>query len=320
MKNRTLAVLMVVLVAQLVLTVGLSLRDQQRASEGAPETLLASIDTGSIDRIELRDAENTLLLERTDDRWTMPGENGLPADGARIASLMRRIDDMAPGFPVARRETSQAQLKVSPEEFERVLTLSRGDEVVARLYLGTSSGLRESHVRVDGETDVYATRLNSYQVPVRRAEWIDKWAISVEEFDRIEGADFALARDGEEWKLDGGDAGEKPLEAERITDLVETFQDLAVLDLGEPEDPDALEWKTYTVEAGDDSYSFRIAGDDKAKYARRDDIDFLFRINDGVFETLDTMNLEMLATPMDAGEERQAIDDGTPRAPASSAG
>jgi hypothetical protein len=313
--NRTGSILAALLLIQLAVSGWLYLGDGDEPRE-APGTRLASIDTGRADRIVFTDGEASITLARRGDDWVLPEENDLPADSARIDSLFRRMEELSPGFPVARLESSQQQLKVAPDEFERRLTLFAGEEVLAGIYLGTSSGLRESHLRLEDENDIFATRLNSYQLPVRRGEWLDKWILSLEEPERIEGGDFVLSRDGDRWRLSArGENGDLPLDEEIVTEVVEAFQDMAVLDLGEPENPGSLEWKQFRVGSGEQEYTFHIAGDDQAKYVRRDDVGFLFKINDGIHETLEKAGLESLArddpgeSSGDNGDDRESLPE-----------
>ena len=292
--NRNLAVLAIVLVVQLA-GAGLLYVDQRDSGRELPGTALADIDTSTADRIVIADGESTITLARENEAWNLPEENGVPADDSRIDALFRRIEEMSPGFPVARQENSQAQLKVAPDDFERHLTLYDGDEITVSLYLGTSSGLRESHIRLADENDIFATRLNSYQLPVRRGEWLNKWLLSVEEPDRIEGDGFILSRNGDKWQIESDAAPvEAALNEENVTELVEAFQDLAVLDIGEPETPDVLDWKPFTVTSGGQEFRFHFASEDKTGYVRRDGVDFIFRINEGIYETVNTASTSTL--------------------------
>ncbi len=267
-----------------------------RGSGGDNKSLtgLGNLPTATFDRIVLNDGENDIRMDKTGDSWILPEEKNVPADGARIASLMRRIENIAPGFPVARKENSQDQLKVSQENFQRRITLSAGDEDTV-LYLGTSSGLRESHIRLDGEVETFTSRLNSYQVPVNRGDWIDKWQISLENISRVEGGDMVLVKQDDNWRIDGMEYDEAEAITDRIVDVVEALQDMAVLDLAEPKDEATLEWQTWTAQVGDKQYTYRIAaGEDKDRYATREDSEFIFRINEGVYDTLDTANVTYL--------------------------
>ena len=301
--NRNLAVLIAVLLVQLSGAVMLYI-GQRDSGQVLPGTALAAIDTSTVDRIVIADGESTITLARESESWNLPEENGVPADDARIDALFRRIEDMSPGFPVARQESSQAQLKVAPDDFERHLTLYDGDEITASLYLGTSSGLRESHIRLADETDIFATRLNSYQLPVRRGEWLDKWLLSVEEPDRIESDGFVISRDGDNWQIENDAApAEAALNEENVTELVEAFQDLAVLDIGEPDTPDALDWKPFTVTSGEQEFGFHFASEEKTSYVRRDGVDFIFRINEGIYETLNEASKSSLQAMEETDED-----------------
>ena len=303
--NRTVLGLSALLIVQLVVAGGLALNRGQR-EDVTSLTALNRIATDAYDEIVLSDGENDLRMTKNGDTWVLPEESNVPADGARIASLMRRIEDIAPGFPVARKQSSQDQLKVTAENYQRRITLSGNEGEPAILYLGTSSGLRESHIRLDGEVETYTSRLNSYQVPVKRGDWIDKWQISLENLDRVEGGEFKLVRENDRWRLEDVVYEDSEAIADRIIDVVEAIQDMAVLDLAEVADESILEWQTWTAHVGDKQYVYRIAaGEDKDRFATREDMDFIFRINEGVFDTLASATVEYLLEGDRKPEEEQ---------------
>lgn len=305
MKNRIVPGLFALLILQLVIAAGMTLMRGGNGENG-PQTALASIMTDAVERVLLDDGDNRIVLEKSADGWVLAEESRVPADAARIDALFRRIGGITPGFPVARKANSQDQLKVAPENFQRRITLTAPDGNETVIFLGTSSGLRESHIRLDGEVETYTSRLNSFQVPVKRSDWIDKWQLSLEGIDRIEGNGVTLQKTADQWQLENVEYEASDTVTERITDLVESIQDMAVLDLAEPADDPALEWRAWTVQTGDQRYVYRIASDGKDHFAARDDVDFIFRINEGVYETLASADV---ATLLNGPAQTDSADD-----------
>lgn len=55
----------------------------------------------------------------------------------------------------------------------------RGDETLATLYLGTSSGVREVHLRTSEDDAVDAAELGVHEAPPKAADWEDKTVLQI---------------------------------------------------------------------------------------------------------------------------------------------
>ncbi len=89
-----------------------------------------------------------------------------------------------------------ARFKLSDDDFERHLVLSKAGKVVAELYLGKGAGARQSYAR-DGEHQaVYSVSLGSYELPLDESQWQDKGLlqISADQVNELELAGIVLSR------------------------------------------------------------------------------------------------------------------------------
>jgi type II secretory pathway component HofQ len=104
---------------------------------------------------------------------------------------------------VATTDTTAKRFEVTEEKFQRKVRLQQGDKVLATLYLGTSPNMRQTHVRIDGETDVYALNINHHDAPSKPADWVDTGLVQVDtaSLQRIEGPDYALSKENDTWQL-----------------------------------------------------------------------------------------------------------------------
>lgn len=141
---------------------------------GRPQTGLESqllLNALDVDRLLIRDADQSVLLARTTGGWVFPDENNAPADGPRIERLLDRVRGLQTGWPVATTVASHARFEVAADSYQRHVQLFSSDTQVAEFWVGTSPGFRKVHVRRSGDDAVYAVTLNSFELPTRLIDW-----------------------------------------------------------------------------------------------------------------------------------------------------
>ncbi len=232
--HKTLGYLALLLAAQLLLALGLQLGGPGLAAH-TRDTPLLDLAGRTVDRIELADGEGASLnLRKAADGWVLPAEGDFPADADKVERLLERLQALRPGLPVATSDTARERFKVAEDAFERRIRLASGDDTLAILYLGTSPGVRRSHLRRDGDDAIYSADFASYDAPVKAAEWEDKTllAVSREAIDAIEVAGLRLRPQGDTgWSAEGLAEGEAlNLEAARsLADKLASLRIGAVL-------------------------------------------------------------------------------------------
>lgn len=228
LRERGLAVLAAVLVAQLViLTVT---RLPGRAA--APEPLLAGLTAESVTRIEIDDgADGRVVMVREESGWALSGAGGYPADAALVADLLDRLAASRRDRLVARTEAGRRELSVLPDDFERRVRIEAGTGEHL-IYVGAAAGSDGAHVRVDGQDEVWnVDGLASWQVSADRSSWVDPVYVRVEP-DRV--AAFALWNAAGSFRFERTDAGwtwpdqvgGEAVDQERVTDFVDRFGSL----------------------------------------------------------------------------------------------
>lgn len=212
--KRTIQILAVLFVAQLLLAVALFLPGTplgRSASAGGP---LVEFDPAAIDRITIEGPEDArVALARRDGAWQVDGDTMFPADARRVEELLDRLAKLQAGDVVATSASAHERFKVADESFERRVTLASGERTVATLYGGTSPALRRLHVRAGGEDEVRIAELAAYDIPVQGKDWRDTSVLAIpeDEIAAIEVADLRIERaprsEGDEDEGKDGDTG-----------------------------------------------------------------------------------------------------------------
>jgi hypothetical protein len=198
--------------------------DPHEGSERAGATLL-DFDPDLVDEIYISDgAQNETVLLRAGEHWILPELESLPADGARIAAMLRALHPPDTGLPVADTPASRQRFQVADYHYQRRVTLISDGELLGTIYLGTSPGFRRVHARADGSEVIYSISFSSFQAPADGEQWLDPTLLQVKAPISISSDLFDLRRKGEGWVSGWGAA---PDEAE-LQALISTLGNLQV--------------------------------------------------------------------------------------------
>ncbi len=231
--RRSMVILGALLALQVVLAVSLNLgRDSYRAFE--PEEKLLALDAGRVDGIRIVAGDGgEVLLEKRDGQWRLPGLSGFPADQAAAERLVERLTALDKGWPVATTGSASRRFKVADGAFERKLTLAKGDETLAVLFVGTSPGFRKVHVRVPGEESIYAVEFSAFEANAEADDWIDKGVLSQpsDDIQRVDLPGLSLSREDGRLVVTELMEGEETIEdeARRLLDRIAGLRVRSVL-------------------------------------------------------------------------------------------
>ena len=144
---------------------------------------LVELTPAEVDQIVISDAEKSITLYRESgesgqrERFRVAEAEGFPASQTEVERLLERIAELRPGFPVARTSGAAERFKVADDAFERRVVLRRDGSDLVELLVGTSPGLRQSHVRVDGSDDIYVAELPTFELSPASEDWVDTEAL-----------------------------------------------------------------------------------------------------------------------------------------------
>jgi hypothetical protein len=237
--TRLQRILIGILVAQLALAAFVFWPRPSAVSAGKP--LLSDIKADDITSLTLRDDKGTtikLARSAAGQPWVLPDAGDYPADAAKITPVLTKLAALTTDRLVAQTVGSQKQLQVAADAFQRRIDLGTTGGANRTLFLGTPAGGQASHVRVDGQNNVYvAADLVSWELSADPASWIDTAYVKVTPADLV---GFTLANangqvnftkdDNGAWQMDGLAAGEK-LDSNQLTTVMNR---LAVLRMVRP--------------------------------------------------------------------------------------
>ena len=209
--QKTIGILAVLLVAQLVLAVGMSFTGPSLTAQ-RPDTPLLALGDRSVDRLTLEGADNQqIVLTRQGEDWVLPETGNFPADSAKVDHLLEELKGLKRGLPVATTAGAMQRFKVSDDAFERRVLLAQGDDTLATLYLGTSPGMRQVHARTADDEAVYVTKFGLYDAPLKPEDWENKSVLQIpsDEIEQVSLAQLTLSRSPDTGSGAAPEAGDK---------------------------------------------------------------------------------------------------------------
>ncbi len=243
--KRWIPILSLLLAAQIGGALWLAGRGDPLAA-ARPDTPLVKADVTRADRLLIAGPKGERVeLKARDGHWLLPGYFDAPVKDGRVPALLKRLAAVRLGYPVATTAEARKRFKVAEGGFERRIELYRGEERLARVWLGSSSGVRNTYVRPEGEEAVYRVALAAWDFPTQPARWLDQdllqgdvrglTAIDLGGGLRLlakkEKAKGKEKKDGRRWRAEGLKAGEhlKKGAAEALVNTLEGLRVDAVL-------------------------------------------------------------------------------------------
>ncbi len=274
---QTKIVLGATLAAQLLLAGALFANRAGNEAAQAPAPWL-EFPAGDVTRIVIADANDSTTLARTSERWQLSDMQQLPANQDRITTLLDDFGKLNTRWPVAQSASGRERFEVSEEKFQRHLQLYNGDSLLGDYYFGTSPGLRQTHARRAGEDAVYAMAFNNFDLPVDANDWLDKGLLKMSDVDRIEGSDYVVTRNGDDWQLTPrNEPDATALDSAKAKSLASALQNLQVL--GVAASVPESDTRSITAGSGNSSWVLRFTKADSTYYVQRSDIEQAFTIS-----------------------------------------
>jgi len=151
-----------------------------RMSGGGPSKprlrkLFEKPQTQDVTRLRVAGADGkSVLLEKQAGKWVLASGGGYPALGNKVTELLGKLAGVQAGAPVTEKPDHHRALEVGKEGFQRELTIEPGPGgKPLRLYLGSSSGIKDVHLRIDGQNAVYLVKdLTPWDAGTSAADWV----------------------------------------------------------------------------------------------------------------------------------------------------
>jgi hypothetical protein len=170
--NRALLVLLALQVVALV-ALRLGGRGPERPKLRKLFAQLKPLDVTRL-RVAGEDGKKSVLLEKQAGKWVLASGGGYPALENKVSELLGKLAAVQAGAPVSEKPDHHRALEVGKEGYQRELTVEPGPGgKPLRLYLGSSAGLKDVHLRVDGESTVYLVKdLSPWDAGTAAADWV----------------------------------------------------------------------------------------------------------------------------------------------------
>ena len=316
--SRTNRILAVVLAVQIVL-VAVAFWPRP-ASVAGGESLLAGLEAEQITRLTISDETGKQVrLANELGSWVLPEADDYPCLENKVPEFLEKIVALKTNRLVTQTPASHRRLKVADDAFERKVELELADGATHRLYLGTSPSYGATHVRADGQNEVYLASLSASEAGVNASNWIDTLYFSVVQ-DQIVALTLENANGRFEFEKDDAGtwtmaeniakdlAADETLNENNVTGLASRVSSLRMLrPLGKTErddyglkEPSAVvtvetgdaegNTKTYTIRVGaksDEDNSYVVISSESPYYVRVSEYtvkDFVEKVRDDFLE------------------------------------
>jgi len=271
--SRLNQILIVLLVVQLALVGFIFWPRPASEAQGGP--LLADFNADEVVALTISDAEgNQLVLGKSGDAWVLPEAGDFPVDGEKVTPFLEKIAAVQADRLVTQTEGSHQRLQVAADDFNRRLELTLADGTTDQLFIGSSAGAAATHVRADGQPQVYLTgELAAWDANPEVTSWVDTLYFTVPQTATtgliLENANgtFEFEKQGDTWTMVGLAEGET-LNQDAVSALLNQAGTIRLTDvLGTEERTDfglADPLATVTLETTDDTYTLRVGARDEA--------------------------------------------------------
>lgn len=276
-------ILIAALALQLVVAGGIYIASQPPAADDIRAPLLAS-DVNEIDQVTIVDEDGKqAVLSKSANQWRLPDYHGLPANSVKVKNTLDALTASKSGWPVATTESGHERFKVLDDEFHKKLILDNAGDTVQTLYLGTSPGYRQVHVRRADEDDVFAVKLNSYEFSSDHEQWLDKSLLQPQgEIKNLQGPDYSFTMVDGVWKTSEDGKGE--VVAEELAKITGMLARISV-NSAENKPATSVDYE-LTAKTADNILTYRFFKDGDNHYITRDDYIQAFRINQTDYEKI----------------------------------
>jgi hypothetical protein len=332
--NRLNQILVVLLVLQLVVAAIILVPRPAPAGEG--ESLYPDVEADRIVGLTITDAQGeTLQLAKHEGTWVLPGADDYPVPADKVPPVLAKLAALQAERLVTETPGSHNRLRVADDEFERLVEFELEDGSRYRLYVGTSPSYSVTHVRAEGQDEVYLTsELALQDVGAAASTWVDRTYLDLPS-DQI----VALTVENQNGTLDLRNIGEagwmltdqaedETLDQGTVTSLANRTATITLLEpLGQEEKPEygmdnpsaVVTIRTHNEEDGEDQvYTLWVGAqnpEDNSYVIRSSESPYYIRVSEFSVQDLveytrdDLLELPPTPTPSTSGAQ------GTPESP-----
>jgi len=241
--NRRNQILGAILVLQLILVAVVFWPRARGGAVGQP--LFPGVEASQVVTLTVTVAGHEGVdMAKVDAGWELAGTDGFPVVSSTVTAALEQIVALSGDRAVATAASSQKRLRVTADNYERLVEFELSDGSRHRLYVGTSPSYSTTYVRADDQKEVYLSTLKASDLGSGPSFWIDTTYVAVTQ-DLVTGmalqnkqGTFEFEKKGEAWTMKGLAAGET-LDTGQVTSILSSVSSLRMVKpLGKTEKPE----------------------------------------------------------------------------------
>ena len=182
--NKQNQLLAAVLIVQIVI---LAIVYWPETSVAEGRRLFEGLETEEIVTLSIQSlGDNQITMAKGPDGWVLPEADDFPVQEGQVEAFLEKIVQVRADRLVTRTRDSHKRLKVTDDEFERLIGFELDDGTQHKLFLGSSPRFQVIHVRADGQDEVYlALGLSATDAGSSVSNWIDTNYFSVSQDELV---------------------------------------------------------------------------------------------------------------------------------------
>ena len=293
------------LLIQIAVIAGILWNKQQLADNHQTHNLI-NAEHNQIDQLVITDADkNTVTLLKSGGNWQLPTLDKLPADESKLENLLLKLQALKASWPAAATSAAQQRFEVAKDNFQRRVQLFQNQSQTDEIYVGTSPGFRKVHIRKAAENEIYAVVLNTFDLPAKATDWLDKTLLAIPDMTTVKAAGSQLYKKDEQWLLTAADGSEQVIEPEQADKLVTALAQLKVESILEQVTPAVPTTKTFSLEGVNynGGWTLHFAQTDDQYTVKRNDREQVFQLAQTSYEQIEKAWQAVLSATQNTADE-----------------
>lgn len=320
--NRAIAILLTLLVFQFLFTIFLS-NSKPRFDPFQSDSKLLEFDVAAVDRIVIESADKKpLQLRKENNHWILPDQDKFPASTTQIDAILKQLTHMNRSWPVATTKPAAIRFSVSENSFERKITFNKGEQKLAKLFIGSAPSYRKVHARIEEQDEIYAIEFSSYQLSSKAEDWQDKnyLKVKVDTLARADFNGFSLSWQDSKAIIEGLQKNEEVIE-EELEKLIQMLTNLRFQSVlkktpeNTSEERPSLKFTLTSV--SDDKVHYAYSKPEKTDYwiLKTSKHPYLFKVDDNAVKSIKDVSRNSLVRGKKTRTSDNATDEATKKVP-----
>lgn len=215
-------------------------------ADGAPAKLFGDLTADQVTRLTIEaQGDERIVLSREMGAWSLPEADGYPARDETVTEFVEKLVDLGSDRLVTETAASHERLQVTDDTYQRRITIGATDGLERVVLLGSSPAYGATHVRLEGEDEVYLTSdLSAWEANTAASGWVESGYLQLATADlqqvtvsNAQGSVTVVQSAPDEWSLVGV-AEDETVDTYAVASYGQRVASISLLEpLGKTEDP-----------------------------------------------------------------------------------